>query len=115
GAKTYNTRYSLVVSDPTTSPALTGLSMGERTGSRVFPQVLLLCTKYAECGSSENRTPFLASADPPFSTSLSTLHPSNSFPTHPASSATMPTSVESTQDNDPPTVRFTNVQDLSST
>ncbi|KZL63628.1 hypothetical protein CT0861_13199 [Colletotrichum tofieldiae] len=28
--------YSLVVTDPTTNPALTGLSMGERTGSRVF-------------------------------------------------------------------------------
>ncbi|KAI1438049.1 hypothetical protein GGR50DRAFT_521722 [Xylaria sp. CBS 124048] len=36
GQKTYNTRDSLVVTDPTTSPALTGLSMGERTGSRVF-------------------------------------------------------------------------------
>ncbi|KAH7367772.1 hypothetical protein B0T11DRAFT_57852 [Plectosphaerella cucumerina] len=34
--KTYNTGYSLVVTDPTTNPALTGLSMGERTGSRVF-------------------------------------------------------------------------------
>ncbi|KAK1992877.1 hypothetical protein LX36DRAFT_587537, partial [Colletotrichum falcatum] len=34
--KTYNTRYSLVVTDPTTNPALTGLSMGERTGSRVL-------------------------------------------------------------------------------
>ncbi|KAK1974096.1 hypothetical protein LZ30DRAFT_608916 [Colletotrichum cereale] len=38
-AKTYNTRYSLVVTDPTTNPALTGLSMGERTGSRVFQWV----------------------------------------------------------------------------
>ncbi|KAL0936977.1 hypothetical protein CTRU02_209193 [Colletotrichum truncatum] len=37
--KTYNTRYSLVVTDPTTNPALTGLSMGERTGSRVFQWV----------------------------------------------------------------------------
>ncbi|KAF4975093.1 hypothetical protein FZEAL_8072, partial [Fusarium zealandicum] len=27
---------SLVVTDPTTNPPLTGLSMGERTGSRVF-------------------------------------------------------------------------------
>ena len=34
--KTYNTRDSLVVTDPTTSPAVTGLSMGERTGSRAF-------------------------------------------------------------------------------
>ncbi|EGO55938.1 hypothetical protein NEUTE1DRAFT_47219, partial [Neurospora tetrasperma FGSC 2508] len=37
--ETYNTRDSLVVTDPTTSLALTGLSMGERTGSRVFQWV----------------------------------------------------------------------------
>ena len=37
--KTYNTGDSLVVIDPTTSPALIGLSMGERTGSRVFQWV----------------------------------------------------------------------------
>ncbi len=36
GKKTYNTRDSLVVTDPTTSLAVTGLSMGERTGSRIF-------------------------------------------------------------------------------
>ena len=35
-AKTYSTRDSLVVTDPTTSLAISGLSMGERTGSRVF-------------------------------------------------------------------------------
>ena len=34
--KTYNTEDSLVVTDPTTSSALTSLSRGERTGSRVF-------------------------------------------------------------------------------
>ena len=34
--KTYNTRDSLVVTDPTTSLALTSLSRGERTGSRVL-------------------------------------------------------------------------------
>ena len=34
--KTYNTRDSLVVTDLTTSLAVTGLSMGERTGSRVL-------------------------------------------------------------------------------
>ncbi|KAK2006479.1 hypothetical protein LZ32DRAFT_651763 [Colletotrichum eremochloae] len=33
------TMYSLVVTDPTTNPALIGLSMGERTGSRVFQWV----------------------------------------------------------------------------
>ena len=37
--KTYNTGYSLVVTDPTTDPALPGLSWGERTGSRVFLEV----------------------------------------------------------------------------
>ena len=36
GQKTYNTRDSPVVTDPSTSLALTCLSMGERTGSRVF-------------------------------------------------------------------------------
>ncbi|EGO52764.1 hypothetical protein NEUTE1DRAFT_54658, partial [Neurospora tetrasperma FGSC 2508] len=34
--KTYSTWDSLVVTDPTTSQAIGGLSMGERTGSRVF-------------------------------------------------------------------------------
>ena len=33
--KTYNTTDSLVVTDPTTSAAVRGLSRGERTGSRV--------------------------------------------------------------------------------
>ena len=36
GQKTYNTEDSLVVTDPTTSSALTSLSRGERTGSRVL-------------------------------------------------------------------------------
>ena len=39
GQKTYNTRDSPVVTDLSTSPALVGLSLGERTGSRVFQQV----------------------------------------------------------------------------
>ncbi|OTB11059.1 hypothetical protein K445DRAFT_69053, partial [Daldinia sp. EC12] len=34
--KTYNTEDSPVVTDPTTSSAVSSLSMGERTGSRVF-------------------------------------------------------------------------------
>jgi hypothetical protein len=34
--KTYNTRDSLVVTDPTTDLALTSLTRGERTGSRTF-------------------------------------------------------------------------------
>ena len=34
--KTYNTRDSLVVTDPTTSLALRGLCLGERTGPSVF-------------------------------------------------------------------------------
>ncbi|CAG1999690.1 unnamed protein product [Fusarium graminearum] len=36
GKKTYNSGDSLVVTDPTTNPPLTSLSMGERTGSRVL-------------------------------------------------------------------------------
>ena len=34
--KTYNTRDSLVVTDPTTDRALTSLTRGERTGSRIL-------------------------------------------------------------------------------
>jgi hypothetical protein len=34
--KTYNSGDSLVVTDPTTNPPLTSLTMGERTGSRIF-------------------------------------------------------------------------------
>ena len=37
--ETYNSGDSLVVTDPTTNPPLTGLSMGERTGSRVLQWV----------------------------------------------------------------------------
>ncbi|KAK0652346.1 hypothetical protein B0T16DRAFT_100923 [Cercophora newfieldiana] len=39
GKKTYNTRDSLVITDPTTSLALARLSRGERTGSRVLQRV----------------------------------------------------------------------------
>jgi hypothetical protein len=35
-SKTYNTRDSPVVTHPSTNLAIIGLSMGERTGSRVF-------------------------------------------------------------------------------
>ena len=49
--KTYSTRDSLVVTDPTTSLAIGGLFMGERTGSRVFPWVVVVGAKYAEFGS----------------------------------------------------------------
>lgn len=31
--------------------AISGLSIGERTGSRVFLCILIVCTKYAEFGS----------------------------------------------------------------
>lgn len=34
--KTYNSRCSLVVTDPTTNLPVRGLSMGEQTGSRVL-------------------------------------------------------------------------------
>ncbi len=37
--KTYNTGYSLVVTDPTTNPALIGLTRGERTGPRILQWV----------------------------------------------------------------------------
>ena len=37
--RTNNTGYSLVVTDPTTNPALTGLTRGERTGSRILQWV----------------------------------------------------------------------------
>jgi hypothetical protein len=37
--RTYNTGHSLVVTDPTTTPALIGLTMGERTGSRILQWV----------------------------------------------------------------------------
>ena len=53
--KTYSTRDSLVVTDPTTSLAISGLSMGERTGSRVFHylwpyvQVMLERDAYIRC------------------------------------------------------------------
>ncbi|KAI1011615.1 hypothetical protein LB504_002762 [Fusarium proliferatum] len=35
-SKTYNSRDSLVVTDPTTNPPVSGLTMGEQTGSRIF-------------------------------------------------------------------------------
>ena len=37
--KTYNTGDSLVVTDPTTSPALRGLCLGERTGPSVLHEL----------------------------------------------------------------------------
>jgi hypothetical protein len=33
---TYNSRYSLVITDPTTNLPLLSLTRGERTGSRIF-------------------------------------------------------------------------------
>ncbi|EGR52495.1 uncharacterized protein TRIREDRAFT_54052 [Trichoderma reesei QM6a] len=36
GQKTYNSRCSLVVTHPTTNLPVSGLSMGEQTGPRVF-------------------------------------------------------------------------------
>ncbi|EGZ72837.1 hypothetical protein NEUTE2DRAFT_61119 [Neurospora tetrasperma FGSC 2509] len=55
GKKTYNTRDSLVVTDPTTSLALTGLSMGERTGSRVFQWVWSYVLLACKCGAYQAR------------------------------------------------------------
>jgi hypothetical protein len=37
--KTYNTGDSLVVTDPTTNPALRGLTLGERTGPRILHEL----------------------------------------------------------------------------
>ena len=37
--KTYNTMYSLVVTDPTTNPALRGLTLGEQTGPRILHEL----------------------------------------------------------------------------
>ncbi|KAK1658588.1 hypothetical protein BDP55DRAFT_564924, partial [Colletotrichum godetiae] len=50
---TYNTRYSLVVTDPTTNPALIRLSMGERTGSRVFRWVWSYVLDRTHCDIQE--------------------------------------------------------------
>jgi hypothetical protein len=50
GKKTYNTRDSLVVTDPTTSLAVAGLSMGERTGSRIFRRLWSYVTVWSVVG-----------------------------------------------------------------
>ena len=44
---TYNTRDSLVVTDPTTNLAVSGLALGERTGPRVLQ---ILWSYVLECG-----------------------------------------------------------------
>ncbi|KAF5677358.1 hypothetical protein FHETE_1871 [Fusarium heterosporum] len=46
-SKTYNSGDSLVVTDPTTNPPLTSLTMGERTGSRIFCSVPSRMDAYA--------------------------------------------------------------------
>ena len=51
--KTYNTRDSLVVTDPTTSLALTCLSRGEQTGSRVLKWVWSYVMASHSCGAYE--------------------------------------------------------------
>ena len=57
GQKTYNTRDSLVVTDPTTNLALTGLSMGERTGSRILQWVWSYVEVYSSIGGDILRLP----------------------------------------------------------
>ncbi|KAI1656839.1 hypothetical protein F4813DRAFT_112827 [Daldinia decipiens] len=52
--KTYNTGDSLVVTDPTTGPAVSGLSRGERTGSRVLQ---ILWSYVMVCGVFEGYIP----------------------------------------------------------
>ncbi|KAI7763232.1 hypothetical protein LZL87_013044 [Fusarium oxysporum] len=44
--KTYNTGDSLVVTDPTTNPALRSLTMGERTGSRILYELWSLANQW---------------------------------------------------------------------
>ncbi|KAF4982324.1 hypothetical protein FZEAL_2023 [Fusarium zealandicum] len=77
--KTYNTGYSLVVTDPTTNPALRSLTLGERTGPRIFCELwsLAKCTwaekpplpsAAAECCLGENLS-FATRESPPSSTS----------------------------------------------
>ncbi|KAK0630574.1 hypothetical protein B0T17DRAFT_486290, partial [Bombardia bombarda] len=44
---TYNTRDSLVVTDPTTSLAISGLSRAERTGCRIFHYLWSYVTGWA--------------------------------------------------------------------
>ena len=44
--KTINSRYSLVVTDPTTNLSLIGLSTGDRTGTPVFRKVWSIATKH---------------------------------------------------------------------
>ncbi|KAK6700503.1 hypothetical protein SNK05_013315 [Fusarium graminearum] len=53
---TYNSGDSLVVTDPTTNPPLTSLTMGERTGSRIFWKTLRTLGWISLAGSA----PFLA-------------------------------------------------------
>ncbi len=57
GKKTSNTKDSLVVTDPTTILALTGLSSGEQTGSRVFQWVWSLVVEEHWCDHIHNQIP----------------------------------------------------------
>ncbi len=55
---TYNTRYSLVVTDPTTDLALTGLTKGERTGSVFSSGYGRMCSEsFQNSFSSHGREP----------------------------------------------------------
>ena len=51
--KAYNTRYSLVVTDPTSSPAFRSLCFGERTIPLVFPLFFILWAQGAKYGRPE--------------------------------------------------------------
>jgi hypothetical protein len=53
---TYNTGDSLVVTDPTTDPAVVGLSMGERTGSRAFQRLWSYVADWSGISSCETKT-----------------------------------------------------------
>ena len=67
--KTYNTGDSLVVTDPTTNPALSGLTRGERTGSRAFQMVwsyVIDCALFSSYkgGKKAGGTPFRFTPEP---------------------------------------------------
>ncbi|KAH6949481.1 hypothetical protein DER45DRAFT_623925 [Fusarium avenaceum] len=69
-AKTYNSGDSLVVTDPTTNTPVSGLTMGERTGSRIFHylwsyvqegmDLRAICYSYAGIGPLSEQRPALS-------------------------------------------------------
>ncbi|KAJ0136645.1 Uncharacterized protein HZ326_20347 [Fusarium oxysporum f. sp. albedinis] len=54
---TYNSGDSLVVTDPTTNPPVSGLTMGERTGSRIFHYLWSYVLENGEFTSYNHKSP----------------------------------------------------------